>query len=144
MVRSLPCFAIALSLSCPSLSAADFIRGDSNGDQQVSISDTTFILGYMFLGSPGPECENAGDADDSGMIDIADAIKVLNGLFLGGTVPAPFPAPGADPTEPSPNCESYGNGQPLEDPEAKLEIASAIAFGGADRKATIILALTSS
>jgi len=128
-----------------SLSAADFIRGDANGDRKVTISDTSFLFGAMFLGRGLPECVSAGDANDDGTIDLSDGIWLLNGLFMGGAPPpSPFPGPGPDPTPEGSDCPSYGNGSPLEDPEARVEITSATAPGGTDRKATITLALSNS
>ena len=59
-----------------------------------------YLLGYLFLGGAGPPCENAADADDKGSLELTDAVYVLNHIFLGRAAPpAPFPAPGADPTE---------------------------------------------
>jgi hypothetical protein len=128
-----------------SLSAADFIRGDANGDRKVTISDTSFLFGAMFLGRSFPECVSAGDANDDGFLDLSDGIALLSGLFMGGSPPpSPFPGPGPDPTPSEFDCPSYGNGSPLEDPEARVEIASATAPGGTDRKATITVALTNS
>lgn len=78
--------------------ASQFIRGDSNLDQVVDISDGLKILLYLFNGS-AVQCLDALDANDSGTIDITDGILVLDYLFKGGAAPAqPFPAKGVDPT----------------------------------------------
>ncbi len=83
-----------------------FVRGDSNGDGEVNISDPTYILVNLFLGGGGPPCVDAADGNDDGGVDITDAIYVLNFLFLGGAAPpAPFPACGADPTVDQITCE---------------------------------------
>ncbi|MBI4603010.1 MAG: hypothetical protein HY721_13715 [Planctomycetes bacterium] len=77
-----------------------FVRGDSNGDGAVDLSDALSTLGYLFLGAPRPACYDAADADDSGRIDIGDPMLTLTVLFLGNgkTIPQPFPAEGEDPT----------------------------------------------
>ena len=85
----------------------NFVRGDSNGDGEVNISDPTYILVNLFLGGAGPPCFDAADGNDDGGVDITDAIYVLNFLFLGGQAPpAPFPACGVDATADPITCES--------------------------------------
>ena len=77
-----------------------FVRGDSNGDGGVNISDPTFTLNHLFLGAARPWCLDAADANDDGKLDISDAIATLQYLFLGGAaLPPPIVAPGADPTD---------------------------------------------
>ena len=78
----------------------DFIRGDSNDDGVLNVSDAVFTLSFLFIGDEQPECLAANDTNDDGAINITDVIRTLNFLFLGGTnaPPAPFPDPGADPT----------------------------------------------
>jgi hypothetical protein len=90
--------------------AADFIRGDSNRDGVVDLSDPIHALSCAFILDCefGPGCLDASDADDSGFIDLTDAIFTLAHLFLGGrTIPPPYPTCGADPTEDGRGCESY-------------------------------------
>ena len=43
-----------------------FIRGDSNDDDKVELSDPVRLLGYLFLGSEPPPCLDAADGNDSG------------------------------------------------------------------------------
>ena len=78
----------------------DFIRGDSNDDGVLNVSDAVFTLSFLFIGDEQPECLAANDTNDDGAVNITDVIRTLNFLFLGGTnaPPAPFPDPGADPT----------------------------------------------
>ena len=77
-----------------------FIRGDSNRDGAVDISDALFLLSHLFLGGKAPACLSAADADDSGRLDLSDAIFLLGHLFLGaGKIPPPFPDPGIDVTQ---------------------------------------------
>ena len=81
-------------------SAGQFIRGDSNLDGQVDISDPVTLLGILFLGNEDPGCADAHDGNDSGEADISDAIYMLAYLFSGGRVPpAPFGECGCDETD---------------------------------------------
>ena len=84
----------------PSSVAGDFLRGDSNGDRQIDITDVISVLGFLFQGASAPWCSDAADANDDGEIDISDAVRILVWLFLrDGELPAPFAAgPGQDPT----------------------------------------------
>ena len=77
-----------------------FVRGDSNGDETVNLSDAVHTLGYLFLGSERPVCYDAADADDDGEITIGDPLFTLTVLFLGGgkSIPPPYPVTGEDPT----------------------------------------------
>lgn len=78
---------------------SEFIRGDSNDDGIVNISDAVFTLSFLFIGDEQPECLAATDANDDGSANITDVILTLNFLFLGNEAPAaPFPGPGEDPT----------------------------------------------
>jgi hypothetical protein len=69
---------------------APFLRGDSNRDFAVDISDVVFTLGYLFQGGPAPTCADAMDANDDGALDISDAINTLFSLY-GGGAPAQYP-----------------------------------------------------
>src|SRR5262245_23577398 len=69
-----------------------FVRGDSNGDLTVDLSDAVASLQDLFLGGPALECGDAGDFNDDGALDIADVTGLLNFLFLAGNPPA---SPGA-------------------------------------------------
>jgi len=78
----------------------EFLRGDSNDDEGVDISDAVWTLGYLFQGSPSPPCLDAADSNDDGELDISDPIHTLGFLFQGSATPPP-PGPftkGSDPT----------------------------------------------
>ena len=84
-----------------------FIRGDSNDDRRVDLSDAVRTLGYLFLGNEPVSCLDAADADDDGGITLTDPIYTLEFLFRGGTpMPSPYPAPGMDPTPDAIGCFS--------------------------------------
>lgn len=77
-----------------------FIRGDANKDDLVDISDTIFLLSYIFMGTAAPPCMDAADANNDTRLDISDPIWMLNYLFQGGPQPSePFPQPGVDPSD---------------------------------------------
>jgi len=81
-------------------------RGDVDGDEAVTMTDATLILGHLFNGEDGPPCQAAADANSDGRIDMSDATYILSFLFLGGEVPAaPFGVCGVDPADRSLGCE---------------------------------------
>lgn len=81
----------AWSLTLP-LGAADpvFVRGDTNSDGIVDISDPLYLLNYLFGGGPPPACRPIADANASGEADISDAIALLGFLFLGSPTISPL------------------------------------------------------
>ena len=88
---------------------ARFLRGDSNGDRKIQLSDAVHVLGYLFLGTGAPACLDAADGNDDGRLELTDAIYVLSYLFLGGLPPpAPFPNAGTDPTADDLGCHGSG------------------------------------
>lgn len=81
-----------------------FVRGDSNRDGAVDISDVLGILFSLFAGRD-LSCRSAGDSNDDGGVDISDSIFLLNYLFKSGEPPRrPFPSCGVDPTADSLAC----------------------------------------
>jgi hypothetical protein len=96
----------AVVLPAPRRAAASpFLRGDSNSDAVVNLSDAVFTLGALFAGGRSPACPDAADANDDGAIDIADPIATLSFLFTGAApLPPPAGAPGDDPTPDDLSC----------------------------------------
>jgi hypothetical protein len=77
---------------------ASFVRGDSNCDGEVNLSDAVSLLGSLFLGQGALCCGAAGDADSDGELSVSDAVYLLNFQFQGGPQPdAPFPGCGQGP-----------------------------------------------
>jgi hypothetical protein len=104
-------FTIDRSTRLPALEGADvevligppfpsfFLRGDTDGNGDVDITDAIRILSYLFTGGAAPVCLDAADVNDRGQVDISGAIGILSYLFIGGAAPAvPFPKEGPDPT----------------------------------------------
>ena len=83
-----------------SCSGIFFVRGDSNADASLDISDAVTMLEYLFNGATnGSSCQDAYDTNDDGLINIADPVRLLDYLFAGAPEP---PEPGGqcgqDPT----------------------------------------------
>lgn len=85
-----------------------FLRGDSNGDCLIDISDPITLLSFLFAHGAEPRCLDASDTNDNGRIDLGDAIYVLSFLFAQtDDPPAPFASCGLDPTDDSLGCTTY-------------------------------------
>jgi hypothetical protein len=86
-----------------------FLRGDSDSNGQVQLTDAIRVLNVLFLGLGEIDCLDAADSDDSGEVQLTDAIRILNVLFLGlGEIPPPNEC-GLDPTDDAidPGCASH-------------------------------------
>jgi len=64
-----------------------FMRGDSNSDGNVDISDVTFIVSYIFRGGPAPVSEDVADANSDQHVDLSDALYLVNYIFRHGPAP---------------------------------------------------------
>jgi ELWxxDGT repeat protein len=86
-----------------------FVRGETNADGEVDLSDAVATLKYLFTGGTTPGCLDAADADDNDVVDMSDAIRLLKYLF-GGLAPPPAPFPDCS-SEPDPDdglsCERH-------------------------------------
>ena len=88
-------------------SVVPFIRGDTNGDGRVDVSDSISTLLFLFAGaSENVTCLDAANADDDFSIHVSDAIYVLNYLFDQGP-PPPAPGEACGLASTSIGCESY-------------------------------------
>ena len=77
-----------------------FVRGDSNRDGLVDISDSINTLLVILQGVGELLCPDAMDANDDGRLDLSDSIFSVNFFFIGGRQPPPpYPEQGLDPTE---------------------------------------------
>jgi hypothetical protein len=111
-----------------------FIRGDTNADGGVDISDGVFTLNFLFQGGPAPACDDAVDANDDGTGDLSDAVYEFNYLFLGGPqMPPPFPGCGLDPTDNDPlDCAAFPLCEPPIDAQGQITLARQTPDGAAD------------
>lgn len=67
--------------------ACEFLCGDADGSNLVTISDAVHLINYIFAGGPAPSPLFAGDADCSGGVTISDAVYLINYIFAGGSAP---------------------------------------------------------
>ena len=96
-------------ISCDPPPDSSFVRGDSNNDGSIDITDPVSNLQFQFLGTFKPTCVDSCDFDDNGEVEISDPIANLTHQFLGGPPAAP-PGPHAcdvDPTVDELGCESF-------------------------------------
>lgn len=85
----------------------EFVRGDSNLDGRIDISDAIQALHFLFLGGE-MRCRDAADTFDDGANDVSDSIALLLWLFGGLWPPSdPWPACGLDPTVDDLGCAEY-------------------------------------
>ena len=67
-----------------------FVRGDTNGDGRVNMTDAVVIATDLFIAGAFPDCQDAADVDNNGRLELTDSVYLLNALFLNGaTIPAP-------------------------------------------------------
>jgi hypothetical protein len=99
-------FSIVKEGERPGLS---FLRGDTNFDGEIGLSDAVRTLAHLFLGGT-LACPAAAEVQGGGStLTIADPVYILNILFLGGPPPAPpFPACGSDPGADDAGCVRSG------------------------------------
>lgn len=58
-----------------------YLRGDANGDREISMADVMYIINYT-LGTPAPSFDAvAADANCDGKIDISDAMYIVNRIL---------------------------------------------------------------
>lgn len=87
--------------------ATEFIRGDSNSDANIDISDPVRTLGFLFA-METVECVKALDSNDDGSANLADVVYILAFQFTNGPAPAtPFPACGFDATPDALECDAF-------------------------------------
>ncbi len=73
-----------------------FVRGDTNSDGLLDLSDAITNLGLLFLGASS-ECWASHDANADDLLNLADTLYLLEALFSGGAQPpAPYPDCGVD------------------------------------------------
>jgi len=78
-------------VNCDGISGGDedsqYVRGDSNTDGVMDLSDPQTTMAYLFRNGPRPTCMSAADANGDGEVDLSDAIYGLSFSFRGGPAP---------------------------------------------------------
>ena len=64
-----------------------FLRGDTNSDKKVSLSDIVYLINYLFKFGPAPEPIQSGDANCDGKVSLSDIVYLINYLFKFGPAP---------------------------------------------------------
>jgi hypothetical protein len=69
------------------------VRGNVDGDleQNVNITDVTYLLSYLFDGGSVPGCPDEADANADSLINVQDVVHIIAYLFGGGPAPAGCP-----------------------------------------------------
>ena len=69
------------------------IRGnvDYGGDDQINVSDLTYLVAYLFQGGDEPGCLVEADVEGSTAINVSDLTYLVAYLFQGGPAPAACP-----------------------------------------------------
>lgn len=68
------------------------VRGDTNGDGRMDISDGVALTDHLFRRGPAPACAAAADLLLDGIVDLGDATGVWYALFAGTTQVFPVDA----------------------------------------------------
>lgn len=87
------------------LQAADFVRGDTNGDGVIDVADIVFVAKWAAAVGVVGTCSAAADTNRDLSVDIADAVYLASYLFAAGAPPA---APFASCGQGGP-CDSYAH-----------------------------------
>jgi hypothetical protein len=69
------------------VASGGFVRGDADGDGEITTTDVVYLINYLFIGGPDPVPFDAGDANSDGIINGADVVYLINYLFIGGPPP---------------------------------------------------------
>jgi len=68
----------------------EVLRGDANGDGQVTSGDIVALIGWIFKNQSPPPSLQSGDANADLVLQASDAIYLVNYVFKSGPAP-PFP-----------------------------------------------------
>ena len=61
-----------------------FLRGDTNGDAVVDLSDLILLLHHLYLGRPARfDCDALLDVNADDLLDVSDAVSLINWRFRG-------------------------------------------------------------
>lgn len=66
------------------VTVSQVVKGDANGDGNVTVSDVFYLINNLFAGGP-PAI--SGDANGDGTVTVADVFYLINFLFAGGPAP---------------------------------------------------------
>ncbi len=61
--------------------------GDSNGDDEINVSDAVYIINYVFVNGTPPDPMEAADVNCDGEVNVSDGVSIINNVFVGGFAP---------------------------------------------------------
>jgi len=67
---------------------SQFVIGDVNSDDGITLLDIIYLINYLFKGGPAPVFFAAADANCDHKVSIADAVFLINYFFKDGGPPA--------------------------------------------------------
>ncbi|MCJ7508134.1 MAG: dockerin type I domain-containing protein [candidate division Zixibacteria bacterium] len=65
----------------------DYIVGDANNDEKLTVSDVIYLINYLFKGGVEPSPWRAGDTSCDGKVNVSDVIYLINYLVKFGPAP---------------------------------------------------------
>jgi len=72
--------------------ASVFVRGECDGRGGINLTDSVYLLNFLFLDGQEPDCLEGCNANGDVRLNVADVTHALGYLFLQGANPeAPFP-----------------------------------------------------
>ncbi len=64
-----------------------YLRGDTNGDFLVNVSDAVYLINYIFISGPEPLPLESAEVNCDGEVNVSDAVWIINYIFTGGYAP---------------------------------------------------------
>jgi len=64
-----------------------FLRGDADGDDSLSLSDIVYLINYLFKKGPAPYPIKSGDCNCDGRVSLSDVVYLIVYLFKSGPPP---------------------------------------------------------
>ncbi len=72
--------------------ACDYICGNADGDNSISIGDAVKIVTFIFKGGDAPDPIESGDANGDWSCNVGDAVHLITYIFKGGPAPRCSPS----------------------------------------------------
>jgi len=69
------------------------LAGDTTNDGEITIFDASYILDFVFLSYPPPDCLEQADIDGSGSVNVSDVLYLVQYIFQYGPAPICPPPP---------------------------------------------------
>jgi hypothetical protein len=73
--------------ACWPVKTFPYICGDVNGDGELNVGDSVFLIAFIFKGGPEPENFRLGDANGDDEVNVGDVVYMLAHIFHNGPDP---------------------------------------------------------